>query len=215
MDDFGVKFFKKEDVEHLCSVLKEYYEISTDWTGGDYCGLILEWNYKEGYVDILMPGYVVRALAKYQHPPPKKPQHAPHHWTKPVYGQKVQYAQQENQSKKLDSKGKQKIQSVAGTFLYYGRGVDNTILVALNDIGTQQATPTENTNKEVNWLMDYLHTHPNAKLRYCAGSMQLFVDSDAAYLVLPGSKRRFAGHFYLASNPNPKNYNKAPKTPLY
>ena len=48
-------------------------------------------------------------------------------------------------SKKLDKKGKKKVQSVVGTFLYYGRAVEPPILVALNDIGTQQANPTENT----------------------------------------------------------------------
>ena len=34
---FGVKYFNKSDVEHLCASLREYYEISTDWEGKNYC----------------------------------------------------------------------------------------------------------------------------------------------------------------------------------
>eukprot|EP00957_Ditylum_brightwellii_P154848 11785579-Ditylum_brightwellii.AAC.1 len=59
-------------------------------------------------------------------------------------------------------------------------------------------------------LLDYMHTYPNAKLRFYAGNMQLSVDSDAAYLVFPGAKSCFAGHFYLKSLPNVLNYNAAP-----
>ena len=40
--------------------------------------------------------------------------------------------------------------------------------------------------------------------------MQLAVNSDAAYLVVPGAKIRYAGHFYLKAHPHRLNYNKAP-----
>ena len=40
--------------------------------------------------------------------------------------------------------------------------------------------------------------------------MQLAVDSDAAYLVVPGAKSTCVGHFYLKAYPHCLNYNKAP-----
>ena len=58
--------------------------------------------------------------------------------------------------------------------------------------------------------MDFLHTYPNAKLIFFVGTMQLMVESNAAYLVLSGSKSHSVGHFYLASFPKPLNYNKSP-----
>ena len=58
---------------------------------------------------------------------------------------------------------------------------------------------------EAKLMMDLLHTHPNAKLRFFAGNMQLAVDSNAAYLVFSGAKGWFAGVFYLDSSPNPLN----------
>eukprot|EP00957_Ditylum_brightwellii_P160243 12199627-Ditylum_brightwellii.AAC.1 len=46
--------------------------------------------------------------------------------------------------------------------------------------------------------------------------MQLNIDSDAAYLVLPDAKSPFAGHFYLQSLPNTLNYAGAPNnTPIH
>ena len=44
--------------------------------------------------------------------------------------------------------------------------MDGTILTSLNDIGSQQAKPTEDTKQEAEWLLDYLHTHPDAVLLF-------------------------------------------------
>ena len=52
-------------------------------------------------------------------------------------------------------------------------------------------------------LMDFLATHPHAKLCFYAGTMKLNVESDAAYLVLPGARSRIAGYFYLQAHPHP------------
>jgi hypothetical protein len=49
----------------------------------------------------------------------------------------------------LPNKDKKFIQGVIGTFLYYARCVDSTMLAALGAIATQQANPTENTMKKV------------------------------------------------------------------
>ena len=58
--------------------------------------------------------------------------------------------------------------------------------------------------------MDFLAHHPKAKIRFFAWNMQLAVDSNVSFLVAPGAKSRYAGHFYLESHPHPKNYNKEP-----
>ena len=73
VDDFGVKYVGKEHALHLLSILEaKYPAVATDWTGGLYCGITLNWNYDEGYVDILMPGYIKRLLAKFNYTPKKK-----------------------------------------------------------------------------------------------------------------------------------------------
>jgi hypothetical protein len=93
VNDFGIKYFCKDDADHLFSALHDdKYELTKDWTGTSYLGLTLKWNYDAGCVDISMPTYVSKALARFQHTHPKSAQHAPHQWSQPVYGQKVQYA---------------------------------------------------------------------------------------------------------------------------
>ena len=144
-----------------------------------------------------MPNYVRKALAKFGHPAPHRAQYSPHQWTRPVYGQKIQYAAQDKLGQVLDKKGQRRIQSIVGTFLYYGRAVEPTILPALNEIATFQAKPTDDTVKRTNMLLDYMYTYPTAVLRHYAGDMQLHIESDAAYLVLPGARSCVAGYFYL------------------
>ena len=81
------------------------------------------------------------------------------------------------------------IQLVVGSFLYYARAIYGTILPGLNDTSSQTAQPTEVTRTKAQQLMDYANTHPDAFIRYNASDMKLQVDLDAAYLVLPKSKK--------------------------
>ena len=199
VDDFGIKYDSMEDLNHLTTALKENYEINVNMEGWNFCGLRLEWNYKEGYVDISMPNYVQKKLIKFQHNKPTRPQYAPRKWLKLAYGKKLQYAPPPDDSELLAAEGITRIQSINGSFLYYGRAVYPTILTALNEIATQQAKPTIATDQKAKMLMDYLATYPNAKLRFYAGIMQLQVKTDAVYLVLPNARSRLAGHFYLSA----------------
>ena len=77
VDDFGVKYTGKENIQHLINALKETYEISEDWDGALYCGIILHWTYAHGYVDTAMPHYVKQRIKQYGHKLPTKPQHTP------------------------------------------------------------------------------------------------------------------------------------------
>lgn len=89
-----------------------------------------------------MPRYVQKALKNFLHPTPQRPQYAPHQWNQPIYGQKIQYATINETSPNAGVEEQRKLQSIIGTFLYYGRAVDPTILTALNDLATCQAHPT-------------------------------------------------------------------------
>ena len=85
--NFGVKYHSKEDAQHLIDALDAHYDITVDWTGCNYCGLTLDWHYKDGYVDVSMPGYVTEALHQFQHTKPTRIQYTPHKWNQPLYGQ--------------------------------------------------------------------------------------------------------------------------------
>jgi hypothetical protein len=158
VDDFGVKYYSKIDALHLIGAIKNHYKLTIDWSGALYCGLTLDWHYSAGYVP--------RALAKFNHPPPLRPQHAPHKWIEPVYGsKKPQNPTATFKAPSLDKDGIHRVQSISGTFLYYGRGCDPCILPALNEIASEQAAPATDTRETTHMLLDYLYTYPNAVLR--------------------------------------------------
>jgi hypothetical protein len=62
VDNFGVKFVNKDNVDHLISSIKKMYTLTKDWTGNLYCGITLEWDYIGRTVDISMPGYIEMKL---------------------------------------------------------------------------------------------------------------------------------------------------------
>jgi hypothetical protein len=205
VDDFAIKYTDRADAEHLINALKEGYKMSLEWTAERYCGLILKWDYKKRTCDISMPGYIERALTRFRHPFPKKPQHNPFHYTQPEYGAKVQYEPEADTSDKLDDMGKKRIQEILGTLLYYARAVDPTLLVTVSSLARQQKAPTVKTMAAVNHLLDYCATHPNAVTRFHASDMVLHVESDASYLSETDAKSRAAGYHYLSVDPKGQN----------
>ena len=52
VDDFGIKYNGKEHADHLLKVLRGHYSVEVDWNGALYCGITLNWNYTDRYVDI-------------------------------------------------------------------------------------------------------------------------------------------------------------------
>ena len=92
VDDFGVKYVGKEHADHLVSVIKENYEVTTDWEGKRYVGLTLDWDYTLRQVHLSMPDYVPDALKRFKRVRPRRIQNAPHASAAIIYGAKQQFA---------------------------------------------------------------------------------------------------------------------------
>ena len=71
-----------------------------------------------------------------------------------------------------------------------------TILHALNSIAAESSKPTERTMERVEQLLDYMHTYPNAVVRYYASDMISNVHSDASYLSAGRGRSRAGGYFF-------------------
>ena len=82
------------------------------------------------------------------------------------------------------------------------RAWDITKTKAMNAIGREQEKATETTRMWSNWLLDYLATHPNAKIRYWQSDMRLIIHSDASFLVEWDAKSNYGGFSYLGWNQN-------------
>ena len=127
VDDFGVKYYSKEDALHLINAIKQGYPTSVNWEGKNYCGYTLDWNYEQGYIYVLMPTYVPNMLEKYNHPKPTRRQRAPHAWSSQSYGQKRQYAKIQPDLPSLHQHRVTAIQQKTGSMLYYARALEYTM----------------------------------------------------------------------------------------
>jgi hypothetical protein len=204
VDDFGIQYVNKSDVDYLLDALRKHYEdVTVEWAGKKFCGVNLTWNYPERHVDISMPGYIQKILHRFQHTAVRR-EDQPYRNNAPQYGQKVQFTEPEDNSPPLDKQGIEKIMQIVGGLLFYARMVDPTIMMALSDLASAQSKATEETRKATEKLLDYCATHPDATIRFTASDMSLKIHSDASYLTAPKARSRVGGHFYLGNNPRPE-----------
>ena len=111
------------------------------------------------------------------------------------YGAATQDPLPEDTLDKINETRVKIIQQVIGGVLYYAQAVD------LTSIASEKANATEDTEQRVSQLLDYLATHPDAKVRYHASNMVLNIHSDASYLSGIGAKSRMADQYFLGSVP--------------
>eukprot|EP00804_Cyclotella_cryptica_P024159 CCRYP_015591-RA/>CCRYP_015591-RA protein AED:0.25 eAED:0.16 QI:0/0/0/1/1/1/2/0/716 len=201
VDDFGVKYVGREHAEHLIQVLKEHYTMSIDWDGALYCGIQLNWDYDHRTLNISMPQYIHKVLQHFQHPKQPPPQDGPYKPYPKKYGAAAQDPIPADDSAPLDATGLKQIQQIVGALLYYARAVDNTILLSLSAIASEQAHPTQLTYKRCHHLLDYYASHPDDIVRFKASDMILNIHSDTSYLSETSACSRIAGHFFLGSVP--------------
>jgi hypothetical protein len=193
VDDFGIKYVGQEHAEHLKASIEKHYQISCDWTGSTYCGLKLDWDYKNKYVDLSMPGYIKADLNTLQHPTPPRPDNATHICNPPVYGAKTQYIEAQRDSSPLTQKDVIRIQQLAGTLLYYARAVDPTLILPVNVLASEQ---TQCTIRHINQITQLL-CHPSGGqiMIPCIRHDILNIHSDALYLSERKAKSRAGGFF--------------------
>ena len=187
VDDFGIKYIGKENAQHLIDTIRSQYTMTTDWSGELYCGLTLKWDYANRTVDLSMPGYIEKALRRFEHQPPNRAQHSPYKCTIPQYGAKTQLTQPADTTHPLHKKDTKRLQEIVGTLLYYGRAVDSTMLVALGTLASAQTIGTQATKRAAHQLLDYCFTHPDATVRFHASGMVLTIHSDASYCLFARS----------------------------
>ena len=96
-------------------------------------------------MNISIPNYVHKQLIQHKPEPPRRPQYIPYE-PKPIhYRKRPDKILVEPDSPLLEHADKKYIQQVVGSFLYYARVVDLTILLSLSAIVVEQAYPTEHT----------------------------------------------------------------------
>ena len=110
VDNFGVKYVNKKDVEHLIASIKMTYSLTEDWKGNLYCGITLEWDYDNSQVAISMPGYIKKKLQEYGHVMHKQLQPCPYSPEPKKFGSEAQAPLPPDAMPKLEVKGIKRVQ---------------------------------------------------------------------------------------------------------
>ena len=73
VDNFGFNYTNKQHVDELLKIMLQWYVMKMDWEGASFGGITLKWNY-EGvrWVELSLPGYIDKILARFCHPPAKE-----------------------------------------------------------------------------------------------------------------------------------------------
>jgi hypothetical protein len=197
VDNFGVKYTRREHVEHLIACIKEKYKLNEDWTGDLYCRIKLNWDYTVCTLDISMPGYIKKLLLKYKHCMLTWPQHCPYAPAPKQYGTAAQSPLPVDISPKLSPEEIKEIQRMIGSILYYAHAIDIMVLMALSSIAIKQSKGTTKMMEKAKQLLDYLATYPDATICFKATDMILYVHSDASYLSESDARSRACGHLFM------------------
>ena len=104
-------------------------------------GIELKWDYQKRTARLSMLHHTKELLIKHNHAVPKKPCNSPHENKLSTCGAKNQCVDDPDESL-LNTVEIRNIQAIIGSLLYYGRVVDNKLLVALSSITTKKHSPT-------------------------------------------------------------------------
>lgn len=78
VDNFGIKYVKGENLDHLISSLEKYYEVKVDKEGKQFVKIKLDWDYVKGKVQLSMEPYLKKALCQFDNLVLSKRQDAPY-----------------------------------------------------------------------------------------------------------------------------------------
>ena len=201
VDDFGFKYTNRQHIKELLEIMSKWYVVKMDWLGTSFGGITLKWNYtNERWVELSLPGFIEKLLIRFKHTRPKQPQDSPHPAPPTKFTRITPAPPPPDEAPRLDEKGVRRIQQICGSVLWYMRACDITTTKGLNSIRRMQSKATEVTRLWTNWMLDYLATHPDAKIRYWQSDMRLIIHSDASFLTKWDAKSNYGGYFYLGWN---------------
>ncbi len=112
-----------------------------------------DWNYKNRYIAISIPGYIKKQLQKYDHIQKEPPQDSPYPAPTKKYGKATQDPSPDD-TKELSKDKKKCVKQVVGRIFYYARAVEITLLVTLNTIAAAQSKVLEFTIGSIEQVLD-------------------------------------------------------------
>ena len=93
VDNFGIKYLKREYLDHLIQLLDKYYDVYVNLDGKEFVKIQLDWDYKSRKVHFSMVPYLQKALQQFNKIVPTKRKDSPYPYTEPKSSAKQQFAE--------------------------------------------------------------------------------------------------------------------------
>ena len=199
VDDFVIEYVGKNHTHHLRGFLKEHYTVTEDWSGKKK----RHWPQLELPTANFLPLHKILYLqtphlkfpsrshqASTISPPPRQNQLRCQ--ILEFYWAFLHPAPWQRRHQALPING--------GGLLFYARALNNKLLVALREIGTQQAAATEQTNEAISQLLDYVATYPNDGILYRSSNMILADHSYDVSRNVRKARSSFGAHIMFSEN---------------
>ena len=137
VNNFGIKYLNREDLDHLIQSLEKYYDVSVNLDGKEFAKIQFNWYNENRKVHLSMAPYLQKMLRQFNNIVPTKCQDSPYPYTEPKYGSKQQFAEYDTSAPVRNDKQKC-VQKITGKFNWYARGVDATMLTPISALLAQQ-----------------------------------------------------------------------------
>ena len=185
VDDFGVKYKKKEHVQHLIDTLEQLYAIKVNWAGNACVGFNIEHDKVEQTLTLSIPRYIEDAVKRFGVD------------TQKVVENPSDNKEEEEDGQLADDLQKKRIQQIVGVLSYYARAIDPSLLVKVNKISSRMAGATVKTLQDAERALIYANNFKDARCVFRKSSMKLMCYSDASYLTERESRSRAGGYIFL------------------
>jgi hypothetical protein len=206
-DDFGVRYGTKAAADKLLAVMSRKYPMTHDWSGNKYAGFNIRMDYTASNrrVELSMNGYIAAVLKRFKHLVSPT-----HNVYSPEFFQPIKYGSKDSQLTKpldetppLSAADINVLQQITGCMLYYVRGIDATMLLAVDHISREQSKGTQETMTKAIRLLEYAATFPAATIVYHPSDMILVGNVDGSYNSEPEARSRAALFAYLGRANDP------------
>ena len=91
VDDFGIKYTMKDDLDHLIHTLEKHYDVTLNLDSKGFIKIELDWDYNNSKVHLSIKPYLNKALCQFDNIIPSKHHDMPYPHISPNFGKAMQY----------------------------------------------------------------------------------------------------------------------------
>ena len=173
--------------------------MTTDCGANLFCGIAIQWDYKQHTNVLSMPGYIKIMIHRIQQDMIVSKEYAPHPHQSPKYGAKVQIYLPPDDAIPLHDKFIYRNKETVGTELYYYCAVESIKIVSPIDLSTEQIKFINTTAAKTAQFINYCDTHDDDVLDINESNMNLKIHPNASHLNKPKACSQPRGDFYSSN----------------